>query len=62
MALGPQGPAKCDIGAGSCSRMEGRGLGADDSTIGVATALNVGNSNVGDGAITLNDTGDTGRL
>jgi hypothetical protein len=62
MALGPQRPVKCDVGTGSCSRVEGSGLGADDSTIGVATALNVGNGNVSDGAITLNDTGDTGRL
>lgn len=54
VAVGPQGPFKCDGRAGGSGRMESGGRRANNATIGVSAALKVLVGDVGDGAVTLN--------
>lgn len=55
----PQRPVQVDGGAsGHISSEVGR-AGADNATIAVAAALDVGNGHIGDGAVALDGPGDT---
>ena len=61
MGVGPKSPVEVDFRAGSNLSMERSRLRANDATLGVTTALEIGRSYILDRAVALDLTGDALR-
>lgn len=61
MGVGPKSPVEVDFRAGSNLSLERSRLRANDATLGVTTALEIGRSYILDRAVALDLTGDALR-
>lgn len=59
VTLGPEGPLKGYVRSSGSFGLQFCGRGTDDTAVGVAAALDIKQSDIGDGAVALDRTGYT---